>query len=311
MKARISSTYLLVVLTVLYGVSCQLEESNYNARFKPFTHEFALLSGYNLLEPTETFILPQELTEISGLATVNDSILACVQDEAGVIYLYNLNQEKVVERHRFAGGGDFEGIEIVGDQAYVLKSNGNIYQYSFENKTTNTIKTLLKRANNAEGLSFDSLNNRLLIACKNQAGLGGEKLPGKAVYSYNLATGFAPDPVFLITPIELEWWNEKQANPLRLTNRKKAFMPSAIAIHPESRDIFMLATVGKLLMVLSPTGKLKHVVPLSPRVFRQPEGICFTSSGHLIISNEGQDGNGKIHLFRKETIGMPNTPNTD
>ena len=91
---------------------------------------------------------------------------------------------------------------------------------------------------------------------------------------------------------------------MNLTKRKKAFMPSGIAVHPETRDIYIVATVGKLLIVLNPEGHTKHLVPLSPRVFRQPEGICFTTGGDLIISNEGQDGRGKIQLFKRRIEGL-------
>jgi uncharacterized protein YjiK len=84
-----------------------------------------------------------------------------------------------------------------------------------------------------------------------------------------------------------------------MTERRKNFMPSAIAVHPLTNEVYLLANVGKLLMVLGPQGEIRHCVPLSPRVFRQPEGICFTNTGDLVISNEGQDGSGKILVFRR------------
>ena len=290
-------------------VSCQLEESNYNAKFLPFTNQFLETNGYNLLEPTKTFVLPETLTEISALALVNDSTVACVEDESGVIFLYSLSKGKMVDQLRFAGPGDYEGLEVVGDLAYVLKSNGNLYEYSFSEMTTNTIKTPLKRSNNAEGLAYDSANHRLLIACKGKPGIEDSKLDGKAVYSYHLNSGFNPTPTYLITDDNLRSWNEQQELSINLTKRKPMFMPSAIGIHPLTGDIYILATVGKLLIILNPTGAIKNCIPLSPRVFRQPEGICFTSKGDLVISSEGQDGNGKIQFFER-TKGMNNNPSS-
>ena len=290
----------LYILLIIALSSCQLEESNYNAKYLPFTDQFLQQTGYNLLEPTQTFILPETLTEISALSLINDSTVACVEDESGVIFLYSLSKDKMVDQLRFAGPGDYEGLELVGDLAYVLKSNGNLYQYSFSDQTTNTIKTPLKRSNNPEGLAYDSLNNRLLIACKGKAGIKDKKITGKAIYSYHLSTGFDSIPAYVITPDDLQAWNELQTLPIHLSKKKSGFMPSAIGIHPLSGNIYILATTGKLLIVLEPSGKIKYTMPLSPRVFRQPEGICFTSNGDLIISSEGQDGNGKIQFFQRQ-----------
>lgn len=299
MKVELGGVYFWAFCIIINLAACRFSESDYNDHFQPFTKEFAKITGYNLLQPSETFILPEVLTEISGLAMMNDTVVACVQDEMGAIFLYSLTERKIIERIRFGKSGDFEGIEIIEDMAYVLKSNGKIYQFSFREHTTITLNTPLKGANNAEGLAFHPEYDQLLIACKGRAGLNGKSVEGKAVYGYHLTQGFDPDPVFLITSKQLEFWNDQQTTPMNLTKRKKAFMPSGIAVHPETRDIYIVATVGKLLIVLSPEGHIKHCVPLSPRVFRQPEGICFTTSGDLIISNEGQDGRGKIQLFKR------------
>lgn len=289
-----------LIVSGVMQLSCGFDNSSYNARFQPFTDNFYNATGYQLLEPSQTYFLPDILNEISGLSTLNDSVLACVQDESGVIFMYGLNEKGIIDRHRFAGAGDFEGIQIIGEQAFVLKSNGEIYRYNLRTDKTKVFETPLKRKNNAEGLGFDPDNNRLLIACKGRPGLGSNDLNGRAVYSYHLTQGFDPEILYLITPEDLESWNQAQPEPLNLTQRQKNFMPSGIAVHPFTSEVYLLANVGKLLIVLTPEGEIKYCVPLSPRIFRQPEGICFTSKGDLIISNEGQDGSGKILVFAKD-----------
>jgi len=280
-------------------LGCNNDQSFYNQRFQPFTNEFTEKSGYNLLEPSETYILPEVLTEISGLATVSDSVVVCLQDESGVIFFFSLTSGEIIERHRFEGSGDYEGIEAVGDNIYALKSNGNLYRYSLKTNTTEELKTPLKGKNNAEGLGHDPSKNRLLIACKGKAGLDDEDVKGRAVYEYHLENGFNREMAYHLRWKDLESWNSSTKNPLYLNQRKKNFMPSGIAVHPITNEIYLLANVGKLLLVLSPEGTIRSVVPLSPRVFRQPEGICFISAGDLIIANEGQDGNGKIQVFER------------
>ncbi len=309
MNVRIGGVYFWAFYIIISAVACQSSESDYNAHFQPFTKEFADITGYNLLQPSETFILPEVLREISGLTVIGDTVLACIQDEMGTIFFYSLKERKIVDRLKFGGSGDYEGIEIFGNQAYVLKSNGRIYVVSLKDATTITWSTPLKAINNAEGLAYDSKNSQLLIACKGSGGLNGKSIEGKAIYAYHLSQGFNRDPVFLVTSKDLESWNDQQTNPIKLTKRKKAFMPSGIAVHPETKDIYLIATVGKLLIVLDPEGFIKHCVPLSPRVFRQPEGICFTTGGDLIISNEGPYGSAKIQLFKRMTEGMNESHN--
>ena len=300
-KTRIYFTLLLLSFSLS---ACQFEKPNYDAHLEPFTKNFASTTGYWLLEPTETFLMPEILTEISGLAMVNDSTVACVQDETGILFFFNLNDGKIIERVRVAGSGDYEGIAITENHTFLLKSNGNLYKYSASEGTTERIKTPLKRDNNAEGLAYDSANNRLLIACKGKAGIEEEKIKGRAIYSYDLSNGFQSKPAFVITPEDLETWEEDQAQPLNLSPRRKSFMPSGVAVHPLTNQIYLLANVGRMLIVLDPDGKINNCLPLSPRVFRQPEGICFSSTGNLIIANEGQDGNGKIQVFAHTSTNL-------
>ena len=66
------------------------------------------------------------------------------------------------------------------------------------------------------------------------------------------------------------------------------FQPSAIAIHPISKNLYVVGSVGKILVVLSPKGDIQAIVKLKRKIFRQPEGICFAPDGTMFISNEGR-----------------------
>ena len=57
---------------------------------------------------------------------IDDSKAVCVQDEKGIIYVYDLNAEKVEEEVTFSGSGDCEGIAPAGEHAYVFGSNRKI-----------------------------------------------------------------------------------------------------------------------------------------------------------------------------------------
>jgi uncharacterized protein YjiK len=75
------------------------------------------------------------------------------------------------------------------------------------------------------------------------------------------------------------------------------FKPSGLAVHPETGHIFVIATVGKLLVILDARGSIIDMIPLDPDIFLQPEGIAFSPSGDLYISSEGRGGKGYILKF--------------
>jgi len=50
-------------------------------------------------------------------------------------------------------------------------------------------------------------------------------------------------------------------------------------------------------LILSKDGAKEALVDLSPSLYKQPEGICFTPDGNLFISSEGDGGDGYILKF--------------
>ena len=68
--------------------------------------------------------------------------------------------------------------------------------------------------------------------------------------------------------------------------KKIKFKPSAAAINPLTHELFILASVNKMLVIADTNGNVKHSYLLRPSIYKQPEGIAFTPSGTLLISNE-------------------------
>ncbi len=78
--------------------------------------------------------LPKILREVSGIAHMGNNKIACVQDEDGIIFIYDLVSSRIEEEIEFAGAGDYEGISLVGETAYVLRSDGTIFEVTNFNK---------------------------------------------------------------------------------------------------------------------------------------------------------------------------------
>jgi len=85
--------------------------------------------------------MPKELKEISANVFVDDVHMACVQDNDGIIYIYNLQSETVDETIEFAGKGDYEGLALVHSTYYVLRSDGLLYEVQPQKGKAPRVKT--------------------------------------------------------------------------------------------------------------------------------------------------------------------------
>lgn len=251
---------------------------------------------YDLQNPKMRWDLPDNLHEISGLSYYQKDQLACVQDENGILFIYDLREHKIVLKEKFGEDGDYEGVEIVDGIAYVLKSNGDIYYFSPGDKKVEKIKTGLTGKNDTEGLAFQKSTSELLIACKENPGMHNEKLKkARAIYRIGLKEkSFDDKHRYLIDNIS---FHKMLANKDLNKKMHTPFKPSGLAVHPETGHIFVIATVGKLLVILDAEGSIIDMIPLDPVIFLQPEGIAFSPSGDLYISSEGRGGKGYILKF--------------
>ncbi len=114
--------------------------------------------------------LPVDLNEVSGIRWIAEDKIACVQDEEGIIYIFNLNTNLVEKKINFAKAGDYEGLTTIDSTAYVMESNGRLFEienYLNANFKTNEYQTPFTGRHNIESLTADSLKNRLLFTVKN------------------------------------------------------------------------------------------------------------------------------------------------
>lgn len=236
---------------------------------------------YRLDAPAAVVELAPELREISGLTILPSGNLGAVQDESGTVYELSPATGQIVDRLAFGGPGDFEGVELTPDAVWALRSDGDLYRVGRDSAgapVTRVVETRLRGRNDTEGLAYDG-RGRLLIACKEWP---GPDLDGvRAVYAFDLATEtVAPEPVALLDRRQLDG--------------RLAFKPSALAVHPISREVYVLSSVREAIAVLSPGGALVSVLPFPDGLVPQPEGITFAPDGTLYVSSEGPRGPGLL-----------------
>ena len=263
---------------------------------------------YNLSKPDGNFRLSKKLIEISGLSLSPDGQqLIAVNDEEGKIFYLNKNDGEIEREVKFGKGGDYEGIEAVGDKIYVVKSNGDLYKVKDldkEEPDTKDYNTKLNSKYDVEGLAYDMPQNRLLLACKGKAGDGKDMKGIRAIYGFDLEENKVTEqPVYTIDRDMIGTYFKSESVSQRLVDfltpqyAADAFAPSGIAIHPKTSDICMVSSIGKLFVMLTPSGEIKYMEKLDASIFKQPEGICFDKDGTLFISTEGKGGRGKLYRF--------------
>ena len=244
-------------------------------------------TSYTLDKPSEEWKMPKKLIEISGISVLNFPNILSVNDEEGKLYEYNLETKKVEGRYKFGKDGDYEDLAVSGNTVYVLKSNGTIYQVN-DFKTTPKVekyKTFLTEKQDAEGLYFDKERNRLLVACKEEVEIDGSDK--NVIYEFDLETNtLGKTPVYTISKTDFKFKNKKQH-----------FAPSGLAMHPKTNTLYIISSVGKLMVEMSQEGEILNAYSLDYAQFTQPEGIFFTENGDLYISNEGKKGKGNILKF--------------
>ncbi len=275
------------------------------------------LFAYDLGNPEANYKLPSYLEEISGISYYGKGKIACVQDEKANIYILSLEHEKIIKKYDFGKDADYEDLAIVGKTAYILRNNGQIFRvenYKKKDRKIKKFKTPLKGKNDTEGIAYDPLLNVLLIACKGSPSIEKENLYEgfKAIYKFDIEKEeLNKKPHFLIDLERLDSYIDhnaftklsvRVAKKLRLIESETSFQPSGIAIHPVYGEIYIISSVGKLLIVLNRRGKVLDVKEMDPKIFRQPEGICFSPTGDMFISNEGQGGKGYILKFSFNAI---------
>ncbi|MGZ2369815.1 SdiA-regulated domain-containing protein [Ancylomarina sp. YFZ004] len=280
-----------------------------------FLSEYYSHFPYTINQPAYTYVLDNALREISGLTYAKENKLLCVNDEQGYIFEYDTQQKKISRRIKFAKKGDFEGVELIGNECIVLRSDGKLYFVGdIDNMVieSDKVKTGLGPKNNTEGLAYDPSTHSLLIACKGMAYANSAYSDKRAIYRYSITDSLLiQEPNILIDQGDLETilnldayikFSNKLLKGLSPSKGNLTFQPSGLAIHPISKNIYVIGSVGKLLLVLSPQGELLAVNRLKRKIFPQPEGICFAPDGTLYISTEGKVKQGRIYQFEYKPI---------
>jgi hypothetical protein len=260
-----------------------------------FRKEFGIF--YNFSSPDKIYVLPNALQEVSGITELDSNTIACIQDENGVLFIYDLSKEQVKNHYPFYYNGDYEGIASADKSVYILRSDGVLFGISNYTSATSKMESFPTGipAKDNEGLCYDRKMNRLLIAPKSGSGKDSDNKNHRYIYSFDLKSKkMAEKPVFEFDLRVIKKFAMKHKMKVPMKGDKKGekkepdleLRPSAIGIHPITNRLFVLSGLERLLYVFDMTGKIEYIEKLDPELFVQPEGITFLKNGDLLISND-------------------------
>jgi len=260
-----------LILTVISAFSCNGQQ-RYNSP-----------PGYDLNSPVK-FLMPDALNEISGIAFHQGkaNMLYAEQDEEGRVYYFDLNNMHLTHT-KFDKKGDYEDIAIIGEQVIVLRSDGALFLFPFDQigkpDATGVKKwdSLLPKGE-YEGMYGDEKTGQLYVLCKHCSDEKSSKNGGGFTFKLSPNGTLTQSGQFGINVREIE----------ALIGKKKIqFHPSALAKNSRTNEWYILSSVNRLLVVADANWKVKASYPLSSSFFLQPEGIAFDNQNNLYISNEG------------------------
>src|SRR5678810_1397800 len=150
------------------------------------------IPGYDLKHPFQSWKLPEQLKEISGIVRLGGDSLLAIEDLHASLYFLKLEKSRaaVMATLPFATNQkdkfDIEDVAMIGDTIYALWSHASVFKiWNWRsNIQAKEYSTFLDKKNDTEGLAYDPASGNLLIACKEESGDEDEKKTTPVSYTH-------------------------------------------------------------------------------------------------------------------------------
>ncbi|MEJ2206942.1 MAG: SdiA-regulated domain-containing protein [Gemmatimonadota bacterium] len=184
--------------------------------------------------------------------------------------------------------GDFEGIAVVGDRFFLVTSTGMLYEFR-EGAVGSSVPYLETDIGvgdhcEVEGLTHDSSDESLLVACK-------EVAPDEG---YVVVHRLPLDPARgALAPLRIP------QDRIRDAGGSRNFSPSAVAIEPETGHIVLLAARQEQILEVTAEGGVVSLFRLSKERHPRPEGLEFAPGGTLLMSDEKDEVDARVTVYQR------------
>lgn len=240
--------------------------------------------------PDQSWLLPDDIREISALAVAPNGRLFAIDDERAVIYEWDVAQGQLAKTFIVGAplSGDFEGLAITpaGD-FWMVTSQGALFRFregeagarvdfqAFDAGVGETCEI--------EGLAYFAAEQSLILACKeNHAPAMRDVI---ALYAWR-----EDAPAAL--------WRRLPAREVAAASGVRHFRPSSLDFDARTGRLLLLSAADGALAEFSPDGALVAARALM-QTHNQAEGVAVLPSGALVISDEGRHGRGLLSRYSR------------
>jgi uncharacterized protein YjiK len=248
--------------------------------------------------PGDGLLLPPELVEVSGVVAVDARTVACVQDEVGAIFYVDLLGERPVRAVPFGPPGDYEGLAMVGQEFWVLRSDGLLLQVVpvAGGLAIAASHPLSLPYTEYEGLCWQPEAGHLLVLPKSRAGDRKAERNQLHAYAWVPATSqLLPQPVLTLSR------SDASAAVAALLPERPAGDRQTLKLHcseildwPQRDGFLLLSAVDQLLLRVDRDGRVAGCRTLDPSRLPQPEGMTWLPDGRLLLASEGRGGAARL-----------------
>lgn len=247
-------------------------------------------------QPSTTIELPKALREVSGVVAAADRFL-CVQDERGQLYVVD-GRGQLQEQRKFGGKGDYEDLAVVGDELFVLRSDGTLLQRRLGGGDAGVEFALGRPGLEYESLAYDAPRHRLLLAAK------AATAPGVPLGAVRDVLAFDLGRRELATTPALQLSLDACARAAAAAGHRGRFALriGALAVDPGGEVLWVLAGADGLLFAVAWNGDVRAAWRLDTRLLPQAEGLSFDATGRLWFASEAAGGTARLVAYARPTL---------
>lgn len=248
--------------------------------------------------------LPKELREVSAITQAADGTLACLQDELGALFWFDIEGRRPTTTAVFGERGDYEALVRVDADYWLLRSDGFLARVAHAAGNWRIVGSswLPGGPREWEALCFDASRRRLLAMPKEGVGSSKSERDQRALFAIDLATGVATEaPVCVLQRRSLLRQAEALGLdvPVRTTDKGKEraeleLTISEIAVVPGKAELLLLSAKDHAVLRVDYTGRLLGLRRLDAAVLPQPEGLTVLADGRLVVASEGAGGAARL-----------------
>ena len=284
----------IVLATLSFIAARKLQQVGVESYYIQKATNFQKEDGYfDLGHPNAIHHLPMGITPFSDVAMLDSTQMLGLDQEAGNLFLFDLNENTITSQLSL-GETKFTDMAMV-DSTVVLLDASNQVHFLLPPYDSLSFETAEKIDEDivVNGACLHNSTKRLFFL--GEAIEKGEGLFTSSIYTYNLHhRKMNETTLFDVNTSDIETFASENNITLPVINVNALgdsisglqFVPSAIAVHPKTNEIYILSSGDKSLVVYDQFGKVVNFTFLDPNVFTAPTGLTFLSNGDLLISNK-------------------------